>query len=191
MEPPTTTKMEIDPWEVLMLRLAHEITDSALPPLAHALGAPPTSSGSAEALLGWLVASEQQRQEKHHPAGHFRQRALARLRSAFETPSVGLARLMIELDTFAKNEAAVMKSDASVAPNSFSALKTEAPGVISHGVAVLVPTPKERKLFDFLLEVNRTYNLGCTLRVSGGWVRDKVRPTRSPLCVSRLLRGRS
>lgn len=36
-------------------------------------------------------------------------------------------------------------------------------------------TPKEREVFTFLLEVNATFSLGSTLRVAGGWVRDKVR----------------
>ncbi|GAB2228462.1 hypothetical protein Droror1_Dr00010301 [Drosera rotundifolia] len=33
---------------------------------------------------------------------------------------------------------------------------------------------KEKMLFDRLLEVVSFYNLGSTLRVAGGWVRDKL-----------------
>jgi len=33
---------------------------------------------------------------------------------------------------------------------------------------------KEREVFAFLLQVNDAFALGCTLRVAGGWVRDKV-----------------
>ncbi|KAL9249906.1 hypothetical protein AKJ16_DCAP11226 [Drosera capensis] len=33
---------------------------------------------------------------------------------------------------------------------------------------------KEKILFDRLLEVVKFYNLGSTIRVAGGWVRDKV-----------------
>ena len=167
--------MEIDAWEVLILRLAHEIPEPSLPLIARSLGAPATIASSPEALLNWLTSSEELKQEQHHPPGHFRQRALQRLRAAFADPAIGLSRLLIELDTFAKNQSIVVASDISPPPNSFSTLKSEAPGVISHAVGVLVPNPQEKNLFDFLLEVNRIYNLGCTLRVSGGWVRDKVR----------------
>jgi hypothetical protein len=46
-------------------------------------------------------------------------------------------------------------------------------------------TDLEKKVFSFLLEVVRHYRLGTTLRVAGGWVRDKVarqdkKKTRSP-----------
>ena len=33
---------------------------------------------------------------------------------------------------------------------------------------------KEREVFAFLLEVNEQFALNSTLRVAGGWVRDKV-----------------
>jgi len=32
----------------------------------------------------------------------------------------------------------------------------------------------EQQIFSLLLEVNTSYRLGCTLRVAGGWVRDKL-----------------
>ena len=32
--------------------------------------------------------------------------------------------------------------------------------------------PKEKQLFDFLLDVAK--NTGTTLRVAGGWVRDRI-----------------
>lgn len=35
-------------------------------------------------------------------------------------------------------------------------------------------TPEEQKIFDLLLEVNDYYKLGSTIRVVGGWTRDKV-----------------
>jgi hypothetical protein len=35
-------------------------------------------------------------------------------------------------------------------------------------------TEHEKKIFSFLLEVVQHYQLGTTLRVAGGWVRDKV-----------------
>ena len=36
-------------------------------------------------------------------------------------------------------------------------------------------TEAEKKLFTFLLDVLKCYKLNTTLRVAGGWVRDKVR----------------
>jgi hypothetical protein len=33
---------------------------------------------------------------------------------------------------------------------------------------------KEREVFAFLLDVNASFGLDSTLRVAGGWVRDKV-----------------
>ena len=35
-------------------------------------------------------------------------------------------------------------------------------------------TEQEQKIFDFLLQVNEHYKLGTTLRVAGGWVRNKL-----------------
>ncbi|KAG2379003.1 hypothetical protein C9374_007641 [Naegleria lovaniensis] len=35
-------------------------------------------------------------------------------------------------------------------------------------------TEQEQKIFDFLLQVNDYYKLGTTLRVAGGWVRNKL-----------------
>ena len=35
-------------------------------------------------------------------------------------------------------------------------------------------TDVERKVFDILLGINEKYQLGLTLRVAGGWVRDKL-----------------
>jgi len=35
-------------------------------------------------------------------------------------------------------------------------------------------TKEESIVFAFLLEVSQVYNLNTTLRVAGGWVRDKV-----------------
>jgi len=35
-------------------------------------------------------------------------------------------------------------------------------------------TEQERKIFDFLLDVNNHFKLGTTLRVAGGWVRNKL-----------------
>ncbi|KAJ9472464.1 CCA tRNA nucleotidyltransferase [Diplonema papillatum] len=35
-------------------------------------------------------------------------------------------------------------------------------------------TEIEEKIFNLLLQVNSTYKLGCTLRVAGGWVRDRL-----------------
>ena len=35
-------------------------------------------------------------------------------------------------------------------------------------------TPEEQKLFDTLLKVAADNNLKTTMRVAGGWVRDKV-----------------
>lgn len=35
-------------------------------------------------------------------------------------------------------------------------------------------TPKEESIFNFLLEVLKENNLKTTLRVAGGWVRDKL-----------------
>lgn len=35
-------------------------------------------------------------------------------------------------------------------------------------------SPSEQKIFDFLIGVNNKYNLGLTMRVAGGWVRDKA-----------------
>ena len=35
-------------------------------------------------------------------------------------------------------------------------------------------TENERKLFDTLLTISKANNLKTTLRVAGGWVRDKV-----------------
>jgi hypothetical protein len=34
--------------------------------------------------------------------------------------------------------------------------------------------PEEHKLFELLLEIVNRCKLNCTLRVAGGWVRDKV-----------------
>jgi tRNA nucleotidyltransferase (CCA-adding enzyme) len=33
----------------------------------------------------------------------------------------------------------------------------------------------EQRLFDLLMDICKTHNLTTTLRVAGGWVRDKVR----------------
>ena len=35
-------------------------------------------------------------------------------------------------------------------------------------------TEKEQELFSVLLEANKELHLNSTLRVAGGWVRDKV-----------------
>ena len=35
-------------------------------------------------------------------------------------------------------------------------------------------TASEKNIFDFLLRVNERFNLGVTLRVAGGWVRDRM-----------------
>ena len=35
-------------------------------------------------------------------------------------------------------------------------------------------TPQEQKLFDTLMTIVKENNLKTTLRVAGGWVRDKV-----------------
>ena len=34
-------------------------------------------------------------------------------------------------------------------------------------------TPKEENIFSFMMEVLKIHNKSTTLRVSGGWVRDK------------------
>jgi hypothetical protein len=39
---------------------------------------------------------------------------------------------------------------------------------------VIELTREEEKIFQRLLEVVRHFDLGTTLRVAGGWVRDKV-----------------
>jgi tRNA nucleotidyltransferase/poly(A) polymerase len=38
----------------------------------------------------------------------------------------------------------------------------------------VILTDVEKKIFEFLLGVNEKHKLGCTLRVAGGWVRDKI-----------------
>ena len=40
--------------------------------------------------------------------------------------------------------------------------------------AQVVITPQEQKLFDTLMTIVKENNLKTTLRVAGGWVRDKV-----------------
>ncbi len=40
--------------------------------------------------------------------------------------------------------------------------------------ASLALTKDEEKLFTFLIRVLKHFNLKTTLRVAGGWVRDKV-----------------
>ena len=40
--------------------------------------------------------------------------------------------------------------------------------------ATVVCTAEERRIFDTLLDVVKTYDLPVTLRVAGGWVRDKL-----------------
>ena len=45
----------------------------------------------------------------------------------------------------------------------------------------IVVTPAEQKLFDTLLTICKENNLKTTLRVAGGWVRDKV---SSSLCAT-------
>ena len=40
-------------------------------------------------------------------------------------------------------------------------------------------TPQEQKLFDTLMTIVKENNLNTTLRVAGGWVRDKVSEVRS------------
>ena len=40
--------------------------------------------------------------------------------------------------------------------------------------AKVVCTAEERRIFDTLLEVVEAYDLPVTLRVAGGWVRDKL-----------------
>ena len=32
----------------------------------------------------------------------------------------------------------------------------------------------EQKIFQFFIEINTHYNLNQTIRVTGGWVRDKL-----------------
>jgi hypothetical protein len=39
---------------------------------------------------------------------------------------------------------------------------------------VIELTEEEEKIFQRLLDVVRHFDLGTTLRVAGGWVRDKV-----------------
>ena len=39
---------------------------------------------------------------------------------------------------------------------------------------VISLSEKERVLFSILLQANKELNLNSTLRVAGGWVRDKV-----------------
>ena len=41
------------------------------------------------------------------------------------------------------------------------------------------PSAEEQRLFNFLLAVNEKYNLQSTLRVAGGWVRDRMLGTES------------
>lgn len=38
----------------------------------------------------------------------------------------------------------------------------------------IVLTPQEQSIFTFLLDVLKENNLNTTLRVAGGWVRDKM-----------------
>ena len=40
-------------------------------------------------------------------------------------------------------------------------------------------TPDEQRVFALFLAVNEHYKLGCTIRVAGGWVRNKVCPISS------------
>ena len=40
-------------------------------------------------------------------------------------------------------------------------------------------TQQEQKLFDTLMTIVKENNLNTTLRVAGGWVRDKVSEVRS------------
>ena len=40
--------------------------------------------------------------------------------------------------------------------------------------AVVQCTPEEQRIFDTLLDVVKRYDLPVTLRVAGGWVRDKL-----------------
>jgi len=42
-------------------------------------------------------------------------------------------------------------------------------------------TPSEAKLFNLLLEMTRHHKLDITLRVAGGWVRDKLLDRRTPM----------
>ena len=39
---------------------------------------------------------------------------------------------------------------------------------------IISVTPAEQKLFDTLLTICKENNLKTTMRVAGGWVRDKV-----------------
>jgi tRNA nucleotidyltransferase/poly(A) polymerase len=45
---------------------------------------------------------------------------------------------------------------------------------ISQTVHKFVPTSKEKEIFDFLLKINKKYNLGLTFRAVGGVVRDRL-----------------
>lgn len=166
--------MEVDPWELLLLRLAHEITPESLAPLALALGAPAGTYDTPANLLKWLTNEEFKPQQAHHDNSHFRQRTIQRLRVAFSDANVKLTHMIRELDAFKTQYPTLVSSDSASPPNALSTSQVEAPGVLSRAVGILVPTIREKNLFEFLLEVNRVYNLGCTLRVSGGWVRDKV-----------------
>ena len=42
------------------------------------------------------------------------------------------------------------------------------------GAQKITITPQEQKLFDTLMTIVKANNLQTTLRVAGGWVRDKV-----------------
>lgn len=170
----TLRSMEVDPWELLILRLAHEINDSALVKLAIELSAPTKEAKSSEALLKWLVSEVQGQQQAAHPT-HWRSKTIQRLRSAFTVADVSLSHLIGELDAFSAQYPALVHSSSVNPSGVVSTLSSETPGVLSHAKGVLIPTVREKNLFDFLLEVNKLFNLGCTLRVSGGWVRDKAR----------------
>jgi tRNA nucleotidyltransferase/poly(A) polymerase len=41
-------------------------------------------------------------------------------------------------------------------------------------MALINISKQENKLFDYLLKINKKYNLELTFRVAGGWVRDKI-----------------
>ena len=51
---------------------------------------------------------------------------------------------------------------------------SETAGVAEISIDGVKLTPKEESIFNFLLEVLKENNLKTTLRVAGGWVRDKL-----------------
>jgi hypothetical protein len=59
----------------------------------------------------------------------------------------------------------------------FSSLRASPTPPLRHDLSTDLDLPlaqRERRLFDLLISITDTYQLGTTLRVAGGWVRNKL-----------------